>query len=104
MEPASLEAGFAGAVAAMGRIDVLASNGHEALPKDWTDVTHEAFSRQWVNASGYFILARLLRGRAVERSAPASIIMLGSMYGQVTSCPGAYERGSPTLAPIACTG
>ena len=55
MEPASLEAGFAGAVAAIGRIDVLVNNGHEALSQDWTDVTHEAFSRQRVNASGYFM-------------------------------------------------
>ncbi len=100
MEPASLEAGFTEAVGAADHIDVLVNNGHEALSKDWTDVTHEAFSRQLVNASGYFMLARLVRGRAVGRAAPASIIMLGSMYGQVASYPDTYE-GITNASPAA---
>jgi NAD(P)-dependent dehydrogenase (short-subunit alcohol dehydrogenase family) len=55
MESASLEAGFTEAVRAADHIDVLVNNGHEALSEDCTDVTHEAFSRQWVNASGYLM-------------------------------------------------
>ncbi len=91
MEPSSVESGFAEAVESVGRVDVLVNNGNEAQPEDWTSVTHEQFTRQLANASGYFTLARLVRDHAVERKVPASIIMLGSMYGQVASYPDAYE-------------
>ena len=91
MQPESVEAGFAEAVGVVGRIDVLVNNGHEGLGKDWTDVTHEEFARQQVNVAGYFALARLVRNHAVARGASASIVMLGSMYGQVASYPDAYE-------------
>jgi gluconate 5-dehydrogenase len=36
-----------------------------------------------------------MRDHAVERGAPASIILLGSMYGLVGSYPDAYEGVSP---------
>jgi len=65
MDPASLERGFREAVAQAGKIDVLVNNGHEGLPNDWTTVTAEQFSRQLANATGYFLLARLLRDHAV---------------------------------------
>ncbi len=91
MESGSIEAGFAEAIESAGCVDVLVNNGHEALANDWTDVTHEQFARQQVNVAGYFTLARLLRHHAVDREAPASVIMIGSMYGQVASYPDAYE-------------
>jgi gluconate 5-dehydrogenase len=90
LDEASLVRGFNEALAATGRIDVLVNNGHEGLAADWTTVTAEQFSRQLANATGYFLLARLVRDHAVERKAPASIIMLGSMYGVVGSYPDAY--------------
>jgi hypothetical protein len=58
---------------------------------DWSTVTAEEFSRQLGNATGYFVLSRLLRDHAVERGASASVILLGSMYGVVGSYPDAYE-------------
>ena len=58
---------------------------------DWSTVTAEDFSRQLGNATGYFVLSRLLRDHAVERGASASVILLGSMYGVVGSYPDAYE-------------
>ena len=91
LEPASIERGFAEACQRAGAIDMLVNNGHHPLAKDWRDVTAEEFNRQLSMATGYFLLARLLRDHAVERSAPASVIMLGSMYGLVGSYPDAYE-------------
>jgi gluconate 5-dehydrogenase len=100
MDPAALARGFADAVAAAGRVDVLVNNGHEAQPADWTTVTAEQFTRQLANATGYFLLARLLRAHAVERGTAASVILLGSMYGQVASYPDAYEGVCPA-SPVA---
>jgi gluconate 5-dehydrogenase len=100
MEGGSIDRAFARIVDAMGRVDVLVNNGHEPLANDWTDVTAEQFSRQLANATGYFLLARLVRNHAVGRGAPASIIMLGSMYGLVGSYPEAYEGICPA-SPVA---
>ena len=91
MEPSSIEAGFRQAVRAAGRIDILINNGHEAIVADWTNVTAADFSRQLANATGYFLLSRLVRDHVVERRQPASIVLLGSMYGMVGSYPDAYE-------------
>jgi gluconate 5-dehydrogenase len=95
MEETSLEAGFAQAVQAAGGLDILVNNGHEPLANDWTDVTGEQFTRQLANATGYFLLARLMRRHAVERGTSASVVMLGSMYGLVGSYPDAYEGVCP---------
>ncbi len=95
MEPESIECGFAEALRLAGRVDVLVNNGNEAVGADWTEVTAEQFNRQLANATGYFLLSRLVRGYAVERGGGASIIMLGSMYGQVASYPDAYEGVCP---------
>ncbi len=100
MDAASVDRGFAEAVQQVGQIDVLVNNGHEGHPADWTDVTPEQFTRQLANATGYFQLARLLRAHAVGRNAPASVIMLGSMYGVVASYPEAYEGVVPA-SPVA---
>src|SRR5262249_54346159 len=100
MDPASLERGFADAVKAAGHLDVLVNTGHEGLANDWTDVPAERFSRHLANATGYFLLARLLRTHAISRAAPASVIMLGSMYGQVGSYPDAYA-GVCNASPVA---
>ena len=91
MDAASVERGFKQAAEQSESIDILVNNGHEGLPHDWTDVTAEQFTRQLANATGYFLLARHLHDHAVQRSAPASIIMIGSMYGVVGSYPQAYE-------------
>lgn len=92
MDVASLESGFAAAVSRAGRIDVLVNNGlhRESASHDWTDVTADEFTTHLANNTGYFLLARLTRNHAVARGAPASIIMIGSMYGVVGSYPDAY--------------
>jgi gluconate 5-dehydrogenase len=100
MDPAALEHGFADALARAGQLDILVNNGHEGLARDWTDVTAEQFTRQLANATGYFLLARLMRDHAVARGTSASIILLGSMYGQVGSYPDAYE-GICVASPVA---
>jgi NAD(P)-dependent dehydrogenase (short-subunit alcohol dehydrogenase family) len=91
MDEASVDAAFASAVAKAGRVDVLVNSGHEPLGADWTTVTAEQFNRQLANATGYFLLARLLRGHAISRNAPASVVMVASMYGLVGSYPDVYE-------------
>jgi gluconate 5-dehydrogenase len=95
MDHDSIERGFADVVEQARRIDVLVNNGHEPLAADWRHVTGEQFTRQLANLTGYFLLARRMRDHAVGRRSPASIIMLGSMYGQVASYPDVYEGIGP---------
>lgn len=78
-----------------GGIDVLVNNGHEALPFDWTTVSAEQIRQQLSHAVGYFLLARAVRNLAFELGRPASIIMIGSMYGVVGSYPEVYTGISP---------
>jgi NAD(P)-dependent dehydrogenase (short-subunit alcohol dehydrogenase family) len=100
MDEKSLQLGFEEAVKQAGKIDILVCNGHEALAADWREVTAEQFNRHLQNATGYFLLARKLRDHAVQRQAPASIVMLGSMYGLVGSYPEAYAGIGPA-SPVA---
>ena len=100
LDEASVEKGFAEAVKAAGQVDILVNNAHAILGADWTDVTAEEFNGQLANMTGYFLLARLVRNHAVERTAPASIIMLGSMYGVVGSYPEVYD-GFPAAISLA---
>jgi gluconate 5-dehydrogenase len=99
MEDEQLPKDFEAAVAQFGGIDILVNNAHEPIKSDWTSCSGDQFTRQLTNASGYFLLARLMRDDAVRRHAPASIIMLGSTYGLVGSYPDAYEPGS--ASPVA---
>jgi gluconate 5-dehydrogenase len=99
-DPVGLEKSFAEALELTGAIDVLVNNGTQSVANDWTTVTAEQFGREMANAAGYFLLARLLRNHAVARGAPASIILLGSMYGQVASYPDAYA-GICGASPVA---
>ncbi|HEY5311043.1 MAG TPA: SDR family oxidoreductase, partial [Pirellulales bacterium] len=91
LDPASIERGFSAAVQRAGPIHVLVNNGHQGLSHDWRNVTADEFNRQLSLATGYFLLARLARDQAVAHSLPASVILLGSMYGVVGSYPEAYE-------------
>ena len=75
----------------VGCIDVLVNNGHEHCPNDWTDISGEQFTRILANATGYFLLSRLVHEQVVDSGQGASIIMLGSMYGLVSSYPDAYK-------------
>ena len=95
----SIERGFASAVELARHVDVLVNNGHEHVTADLTSCTGEEFTRQLANASGYFLLARRVRDEAVAQGAPASVIMLGSMYGLVGSYPEVYEPGQ--ASPVA---
>lgn len=101
LDEESIRTGFAEAVTAGGgRVDVLVNNGHEALASDWRTVTGADFSRHLMNATGYFLLSRLLRDHIVARGnvARGSIVIIGSMYAVVGSYPDAYEgimAGSP---------
>ena len=93
----SLARGFTAAIEAAGQLDILVNNGLETVGHDLTDCTFEEFHRHQINTAGYFELTRLLRDHLVARKASGSVIMLGSMYGQVASYPDAYEgmKASP---------
>ncbi len=100
MDEGSINRGFDDAVTSAGKIDVLVCNGHEALIEDWRTVNAAQFNRQLQNTTGHFLLARKVRDHATSRSAPASIIMIGSIYGVVGSYPQAYEGIAPP-SPVA---
>jgi len=100
MQTDSLDTSFQQGVALAGRVDVLVNNGHEALSADWTTVTAEEFSRHLANATGYFALSKLVRDLAVQQEIPASIVLIGSMYGIVGSYPDVYE-GVSVASPVA---
>lgn len=100
MSRSSLEAGFASALQCCGRLDVLVNNAHQPLAADWTNVTGEEFTNQLANATGYFLLSRLLRNHVVDRGDRGSIILVGSMYGVVASYPDAYADIGPA-SPVA---
>jgi len=91
----SIATGFAAAIKSAGKIDILVNNGHEATTKTWHDISDDQFNAQLANAAGYFHLAKELRDHAVSRSSPASVILLGSMYGIVSSVPAMYEGIGP---------
>jgi gluconate 5-dehydrogenase len=100
MGEASAREGFNAAVAAAGGLDILVCNGNEPLAADWHSVTAEQFTRQVANATGYFLLARMLREHVVSRGAAGTVIFIGSMYGLVGSYPDAYE-GVCNASPVA---
>jgi NAD(P)-dependent dehydrogenase (short-subunit alcohol dehydrogenase family) len=100
LDEGSIHAAFQQGLETVGPVDVLVNNGHAAGAEDWTSTSYSAFNRQLANASGYFLLARLTRDEAVRRSAVASIIMVGSMYGLVGSYPDAYREIGPA-SPVA---
>ena len=87
----SLEGGFNDSVAAFGKIDILVNNGIEYVPADTNTCTGDDFGRQLANATGYFLLARMLRDHVVQRKSRASVILMGSMYGMVASYPDVYQ-------------
>ncbi len=99
-DPKSIAQGFAEAVTAAGKVDILVNNGLDPVRHDLTDCTFEEFAHQQLNTAGYFELARRLRNHVVERKGCGSVIMIGSMYGQVASYPDAYE-GIETASPVA---
>jgi gluconate 5-dehydrogenase len=91
----SIDNGFAAAVSAAKQIDILVNNGHQASAETWRDVSGDEFTEQLANATGYFLLARLFRNHVVQRGVTGSVIMLGSMYGIVSSDPSVYEGIGP---------
>lgn len=96
----SIADAFEQAVRLAGQVDILVNNGLEIIAKDLTDVSFEEFAKHQVNNAGYFELARLLRNHVVKRSVAASIVNIGSMYGQVASYPDAY-RDVSAANPVA---
>jgi NAD(P)-dependent dehydrogenase (short-subunit alcohol dehydrogenase family) len=99
-DEASLQSGFAAAVERTGGLDVLFDNGQGGTIDDWANITADGFNEQLSNATGYFLLARLMRDHAVEQKKPASVVLIGSMYGVVASYPEAYEG----LVPASSVG
>ena len=99
MNESSINSGFDAAVEAVGQVDILINNGQQGHALDLTNVTAEAFGKDLQNATGYFILARRMRDHLVERDAPGSIVMIGSMYGVVGSYPDAYD-GVCVASPV----
>ncbi len=100
MDPSSIQSSFAAALETVGRLDILVNNGLELVKQDLNDIDFEGFARHQVNNAGYFELARNMRDHAVNLGTPASIVMIGSMYGTVGSYPDTYE-GLGTASSVA---
>jgi len=98
---ASIQSGFAEAIERSGGLDILVNNGQGGAADDLTTVTADGFNSHLDNATGYFLLARLMRDHAVERGKPASVILIGSMYGTVGSYPDAYAGIPGAVSPVA---
>ena len=80
MDEASILAGFADAVAAAGKVDVLINNGlGGAAAGDVTTTDFEKFAENNKNNAGYFVLARELRDHVVERQVSGAVVNIGSM-------------------------
>ncbi len=73
----------------------MVNNGQAGAIDDLTSIDRAGFEDHLANASGYFLLAREMRDHAAKRGQPASIIMIGSMYGVVGSYPDAYDGLCP---------
>lgn len=80
--------------------DILVNNANDIPVGLLDDVTPADFSRGLDNATGYFSLARHVKNRAVEAGKPASIVMISSMYGMVSSNPEVYERAGGGGNPL----
>ncbi len=100
MEEDSIQCGFEQAIESAGKVDILVNNGQESSPQDWREVSAAQFNRMLQNATGYFLLSRIMRDHVVGRKAPGSVILLGSMYGMVGSYPECYE-GIQYSSPVA---
>jgi NAD(P)-dependent dehydrogenase (short-subunit alcohol dehydrogenase family) len=100
MNEDSIRSGFGTAVSRAKEISILVNNAHEAVGADWSSVTGDEFSQQLKNTTGYFLLAREFREHAVANSGKGTVIMLGSMYGEVGSYPDTYE-GICSASPAA---
>jgi len=94
-DQASIQRAVAEALDAAGRIDVLVNNAHQPTTRTWRDAGFDDVAAQLENAAGYFTLARLVRDHVVARAGAGSIILLGSMYGRVSSDPAMYEGIGP---------
>lgn len=101
VDETSRQSAIAEAVRATGGLDILVNNGltRAATAHDLTNVTADEFDSHLRNNTAYFMLARMMRDHAVERGAPASVILIGSMYGVVGSYPDAYA-GVSVASPV----
>ena len=95
LDEASIESGFANAVAKAGCVDILINNGHAGNASDHTKVSGDEFNQVLKNSTGCFLLARLLRDHVTGRKTTGNVVMIGSMYGQVASYPDAYKDVCP---------
>lgn len=87
----SIPAFVAQVVEQMGQIDILVNNAYGGTAPDIDTATAEDFDRAYhTGVTAYFLLAREVVFHLRQRSAPGSIINIGSMYGVVASYPEAY--------------
>ena len=100
LDETSRQAGIQRVQAKYGRIDTLVNNGHFPLVADLHSETELEFNTQLSNASAYFFLAKSIHDLAVAQQRKASIIMIGSMYGVLSSYPDVYA-GISSPIPVA---
>lgn len=87
----SIPALVAESVDRAGQVDILVNNAYGGTAPHIDTATAEDFDRAYhTGVTAYFLLAREVVFHLRQRSAPGSIINIGSMYGVVASYPDAY--------------
>jgi NAD(P)-dependent dehydrogenase (short-subunit alcohol dehydrogenase family) len=83
-EQAGIEAAFAGAVAALGEIQVLVNNAGVTLRRSAVDVTRAEWNEViGVMLAGTFFMSQQLGRHRIARGAPGAIVSLASTHGLV---------------------
>ncbi len=89
-DEASIKAGVAEAVVALGRVDILINNAGLFAAAPIVDVTHNDYDRTFVvNVAGTLLMMQVVARHMIDRELPGKIINMASQAGQ---------RGEPLVA------
>lgn len=86
--PASVNQSFASIIAEHGKVDTLVTSA--GFTENYSAITypHDRIQKLWgVNVDGTYLYAVAVAKHLMERDAPGSIVMIGSMSGSIVNVP-----------------